>query len=423
MYRKIIIILLSVLFFSCSHPEKSKVIEMQPTIDVEPHLWLHLDGWDATTVEMKHSSTYINLDCKNNAYTTWVKNTKNFEKTEVFLPAHSKLQENSGVLRRVRPSRTPRMRMQQVQCPGTAILSNKTRQPMHQLNVLECKQRQVFIDPGRVFVLGPGGKLETTTPEKLTVGQVRTWLWQESGEWWAVSIGVVYVDEKRVIWHREGPVRSALFGPADRIALRDGQIDIYMQADLLLGSLRAMFATIRRSHYAHVQAVITETADLEEALAMVPGSWAAPLRERFASEILEFVQERAIEGWRVFVSGATTVTPVVRRVDPAVFAGGSERMRTTPEGVEFAWVQPGENERRWLENTLAKIGLTPQNDVFLRRVLDGWRLELPPGWKVGSCPRGKTVCYPTSEEGVRVTASWIRSWCAFWPSFAFYENP
>lgn len=421
MPRTIIIILFTVLLFSCSQQKKSKVVEIQPTIQVDPQLWLHLDGWDATTIGINRASAHV--DCENYACQTWFKNTNTLEQIEAFLPASSKIQKTLGVLQHVRPSRTPRMRMQSVACPGEALIANKSGKPGHQLKVLECKQRQVFIDPGRVFVLGPGGKLEQAIKEKLSVGQVRTWLWQESGEWWAVSVGVLYVDEKRVIWHREGPVRNALFGAADRIALRDGQIDIYMQADFLLGSLRALFTTIRRSPHVHVQAVITETADLEEALAMAPGSWAAPLRERFASEILEFAQERAVEGWRVFFSGATTVTPVVRRVDPAVFAELAERMRTTPEGVEFAWVQPGENERRWLENTLAKIGLTPQNDVFLRRVPDGWRLELPLGWKVGSCPRGKPVCFPTSEEGARVAASWIRSWCAFWPSNAVSENP
>ncbi len=350
-----------------------------------PQLHLHLDGW---------------------------RKPQALPGMEMPAPA-CRIHKGKGILRR--PARTPRERMESVPCPGEARLRDPRGKNMRTVRISECSPRGLRVDPGPdAFTPGPAGTLSQTTPEWLAPGQVRTWLWREDAQWWAASVGLLHVDATRCVWHREGPVRGALFGPADRVALRDGQIGIHMQADFLLGSLRALFAVLRTSPESLVQAFVSETADLEEALAMAPGSWANPLRERFTDEIRDFLQDRAAVGIPVFLSGSAAVFPVVRRVDPSVFQTGADRIRMEGNSVFLSWVRPDKQARQKLENSLTSAGLGPQTGVFLQPAPDGWRVELPPGWKAASCPNG-AVCRPVNEEGVRASSTRFEPWCLAWP--------
>lgn len=416
------IILFIFLSFSCSRQETGEPPQAHVPKTQTPVLNLHLDGWGSRTAGFPDAQTG---DACRTRFPAGGPRHAGPEKprepgaadepgalTEAFLPAGDTRTQTPGARRHMRPFRTPRMRMESIACPGTAPLQDKSGKIVRTLQVSACSGSGARVDPGPgALSPGPAGQLAESSSEMLAPGQTRTWIWRESGELWAVSVGVLHTDATRVVWHREGPVRGALFGPADRIALRDGQIGIHMQADFILGSLRALFAVLREMDAPRLHAVITETADLEEALAVAPGSWDNPLRELLAGEIHEFIRDRAAFGRQVLVSGETLVTSVLRRVDPAALGTPAERVRVTPGGLDFMWVRPDAQTRLALENALAKAGIGPQTDAFLRRIPDGWRLVLPPGWTAGRCPRG-AVCRPDDGEGTRISGDWVRPWCA-----------
>ncbi len=332
-------------------------------------------------------------------------------RTQVWAPRLGHVDDAEPGRWMVRPSRTRRARAEVVPCPGEVVWEGRDGERLGVVRVRGCPGpvRLDFQPP--VGVAGPGGRIEPVDTAALARDQVGTWIWQQGGRWWAVSLGILKIEPRRVVWHREGPVADAVFGPADWIALRDGTLDILMQAGFIRGSLRALFAAIAQRPAPWTLAALHPLADLRMALAQAPGSWEEALLDEAVFEVRAFVRDRLAAGHHVALAGVGPVVPATQVIPAEAFSGVEATAIVPGTGsVLFLWEEPGPGPRRHLEQALVRLGLTPDRDHRLTPVPGGYRLDLAPGTIVGRCPPGRLRCAPRDFRGVWAGAPWLRGW-------------
>ena len=339
--------------------------------------------------------------------------------TQVWAPRLGRVTDAEPGRMQYRPSRNPRARMEVVPCPGEIAWTDRAGDRIRVVRVRGCPGPVQLEFPTQVGVPGPAGRIGPATGSGLQVGEVGTWIWSEEGRLWAVSLGILRIGDGKVVWHREGPVADAVFGPADWIALRDGELDIHMQAGFIRGALRAQMAAIANRPAQWTIAELHPLADLQLALAQAPGSWEKELLDAAVVEVMDFVRDRLAAGHRVALAGVGPMVPVTRLVSPEVFAGpgagadaGADAAAVVPgtSSVLFLYDDPGPERRRRLESGLARMDLTAARDCHLYRVPGGYRLDLPPGMAVGRCRNKKNTCDPPDSRGQWVSAPWLTGW-------------
>jgi hypothetical protein len=301
--------------------------------------------------------------------------------------------------------------MEVVPCPGTLSLTPRKGGRQITVRLVGCEDplRLEFSVP--VKVPGTAGRVAPDPKPSLAAGEVGTWVWEDAGRLWSMSLGLLRVDSGRAIWHREGPVMDAVHGPVDWIALRDAQLDVRMQADFVQGALRALFAAVARRPTSCNLVTVHPLGDLAQALVQAPGSWDAALRERALAETMDFARDRVAAGHRVVLAGFGPVAPVTRIVSQELLEGlPVETVVPSPTGALFLWEREVAGARRALEAALATRGLVPRAGFVLTRVPGGLRLDLPPGSSLGRCPRGRRSCEPEDHRGYWASAPWLRGW-------------
>lgn len=330
---------------------------------------------------------------------------------QVWAPRLGPLQEPEPGRWVQRPSRAARARMEVAPCPGELSWTARRGGRPVTVRLLDCSEplRLQFGFP--VGTPGVAGRVAPDPGPSLALGEVGTWVWEEDGRLWSVSLGLLRKEAGRVFWHREGPVVDAVFGPADWIALRDGQLDVRMQAGFVRGALRALFAAVAGRPASWTLVMVHPLADLALALAQSPGSWDDDLRGRALAETLDFARDRMAAGHRVVLAGFGPVAPVNRLVPETVLEGlKAEAVVPGTSGALFLWDRPALMERRALEAGLAARGLTAQAGFLLTRVAGGLRLDFPPGTAMGRCRRGRPACEPPDSRGQWPSAPWLRGW-------------
>ncbi|MBU1070276.1 hypothetical protein KJ975_11980 [Myxococcota bacterium] len=332
-------------------------------------------------------------------------------RTQVWAPRLGHVDDTEPGRWMVRPSRTRRARAEVVPCPGEVVWTDRDGERLQVVRVRGCPGpvRLDFMPP--VGQPGPGGRITPVATAGLGQDQVGTWIWQQDDRWWAVSLGILKIEDGRVVWHREGPVADAVFGPADWIALRDGELDIHMQAGFIRGSLRALFAAIVQRPAPWTLAAIHPLADLKLALGQAPGSWEEDLLDEAGFEVQAFVRDRLSSGHHVALAGVGPVVPVTRVIPPEAFSRVDASAIVPGDGsVLFLWEDPGPGPRRRLEQALAQVDLTPDRNHHLYPVPGGYRLDLAPGTVLGRCGPGRISCTPRDYRGVWAAAPWFRGW-------------
>jgi hypothetical protein len=330
---------------------------------------------------------------------------------QVWAPRLGSLMESEPGRWVLRPSRAPRARMEVAPCPGEVTWTPRRGGRPVTVRLIDCGEplRLGFGVP--VGIPGTGGRVEAAPRPSLALGEVGTWVWEEEGRLWSVSLGLLRVGAGRVFWHREGPVADAVYGPADFIALRDGLFDVRMQAAFVRGALRALFAAVARRPASFTLVMVHPLADLALALAQAPGSWDADLRDRALADTMDFARDRIAAGHRVVLAGFGPVAPVDRLVPESVLGGlPAEAVVPGTSAALFLWDRPDFRSRRALESGLAERGLTARAGFLLTRVPGGLRLDFPPGTAMGRCRRGRSACEPPDFRGHWPSAPWLRGW-------------
>lgn len=332
-------------------------------------------------------------------------------RTQVWAPRLGPLREPEPGRWVLRPSRAARARMEVAACPGELAWTPHRGGRRVTVRLVGCGEPLLLEFGVPVGIPGPAGRIEPDPQPSLALGEVGTWVWEDQGRLWSVSLGLLRVEPGRVFWHREGPVPDAVYGPADWIALRDAQLDVRMQAGFVRGAQRALFAAVASRPASWNLVMVHPLADLALALAQAPGSWNDDLRGRALAETMDFARDRISAGHRVVLAGFGPVAPVTRLVPESVLEGlAAEAMVPAQTSVLFLWERPDAGARRALEAGLSARGLTASTGFLLSRVPGGLRLDLPPGTAMGRCRRGRRACEPPDFRGHWPSAPWLRGW-------------